>query len=331
MCSFNLYSFPQGKGGGYTPDAGKLVFLETSVGSLFLLWSSCSNHLLTNSSERKQSILIRLTSNKCQTPNHMTLCLHLTSERMAFWQVYSWRALPPAMQDNHVWANLMNQPHALPAAMAVRSICTQFAAGGQKYTLQCGESPHTRRALLVGSSLDRNSWPRPKWEEPLVMSSGPSSRPRGLWDGVPEGSSCQRALLNNFVVREAKSSFSKHLGVRPWGEIISQGWIGLDRDLWELMRRRKNFLSSFSPRLFPPNSLLSWRPISRLGWCMGWGVSLPRHRSSALPLPQPHCCMGSGWLPVRLPHSRKCRWPSSLVHRIVPEPNLVFSNPHKGP
>lgn len=37
MRGFNLYRILQGKGGGYTSDADKLAFLETSVGSLFLL------------------------------------------------------------------------------------------------------------------------------------------------------------------------------------------------------------------------------------------------------------------------------------------------------
>ena len=37
--------------------------------------------------------------------------------------------------------------------------------------------------------------------------------------------------LNNSVVREAKSSFSKYLGARPWGKIISRCWIWFDRDL----------------------------------------------------------------------------------------------------
>lgn len=71
----------------------KLVFLETSMGSFFLLWSVHFVHLLINSSKRKQSIPSRLKSNKCQMLNNITLCLYLTLEWMAFWQVYSWQVL----------------------------------------------------------------------------------------------------------------------------------------------------------------------------------------------------------------------------------------------
>lgn len=91
----------------------------------------------------------------------------------------------------------------------------------------------------------------------LVISSGASFRPSmGPEIGFQRPElPCEHS--NNFVVREAKSSFSKHLGVRPWGKIISSCWNRFDRDLWELMRRRKDFLSYFCPSwVFFSNSLL---------------------------------------------------------------------------
>lgn len=120
------------------------------------------------------------------------------------------------------------------------------------------------------------------------MSLGPSVRP-----GVSSGTGFQQLpceLLNNFVVREAKSSFFKHLGVRPWGEIISRCWIRFDRDLWELVRRREDFLSYFSPR---PDYSFFQLPTSRVvesmgvGWeCLGASPALTvAHHCATLGLP----------------------------------------------
>lgn len=88
----------------------------------------------------------------------------LTLEPIAFWQVYSWWVQWPVMQDNYVWANLMNQLDVLPwSPQPSRAYVPNFFCQRSKRSFESWVIASHPRDCLVENTL---AWCQ-KWEEPF--------------------------------------------------------------------------------------------------------------------------------------------------------------------